>query len=189
MTSYYFILRSFSKKFLHIRYVKIKIKFLRRRLHRIIVSFSNHFPKKLLYIRCIEIKMKISGRRWQYRLLFFQRFLSIVERKILYRTTIANTALNTNRKTRDLWFWILDIQLRRQRGGDNLAENWRKLAQEGSLGKREGWFFSRGWKSMEASMAMVLRGQMRNYPTTRVIYDEDRLITLPFNSARWFDRL
>lgn len=109
MTSYYFILRSFSKKFLHIRYVKIKIKFLRRRWHHIIVSFSNHFPKKLLYIRCIEIKMKISGRRWQYRLLFFQRFLSIVERKILYRTTIANTALNTNRKTRDLWFWILDI--------------------------------------------------------------------------------
>lgn len=90
-------------------YVKIKIRFLRRRWHRIIVSFSNHFPKKLLYIRCIEIKMKISGRRWQYRLLFFQRFLSIVERKILYRTTIANTALNTNRKTRDLWFWILDI--------------------------------------------------------------------------------
>lgn len=42
---------------------------------------------------------------------------------------------------------------------------------------------------MKASMAMVLRGQMRNYPTTRVIYDEDRLITLPFNSARWFDRL
>lgn len=26
---------------------------------------------------------------------------------------------------------------------------------------------------------------MRNYPTTRVIYDEDRLITLPFNSAGW----
>lgn len=58
MTSYYFILRSFSKKFLHIRYVKIKIKFLRRRLHRIIVSFSNHFPKKLLYIRYIEIEVK-----------------------------------------------------------------------------------------------------------------------------------
>lgn len=52
------ILCDHSKKFLHIRYVKIKIKFLRRRLHRIIVSFSNHFPKKLLYIRYIEIEVK-----------------------------------------------------------------------------------------------------------------------------------
>lgn len=73
----------------------------------IVLSF--HFPiisQKNFYIFAI---LRLRWRRWQYRLLFFQRFLSIVERKILYRTTIANTALNTNRKTRDLWFWILDI--------------------------------------------------------------------------------
>lgn len=76
-------------------------------------------------------------------------------------------------------------------------ETWRssfKDERQTRRGQSRGKFARTSWHTATKGVFLpmkivdfipVLRGQMRNYPTTRVIYDEDRLITLPFNSARW----